>query len=534
MIKIGRNPSRGEYVQNKFKGHTIINFDANASSCRLRTAMNAMVMWTLSTNVHNQNNIVSAAFNEELEQRASKLDEILGIKDPNQRRYIFTSGASESNMSALTACVRYLRSDHDAPAVATPIMPEDEPPKVHQSGSPAVPSEDEPPKVPMSVLIMPDILPGTMTPELAEKMRVHMITNKLNFLKNRERAESDATTSDHVGVGRAVPVETDDSINQIGMLGYGDLVGGRKDITIITTILEHESLLQAVHSLDCDVVMIAPVGNGKVTPAMLEEALTSVPDPKMTIVTIMGANNITGVINDISFLSKMAKKYGALFHTDITQLVGKREPLKYFNEQHIDAFSLSGHKIGSPVGVGLMYLNSRIVTSGHITIPGTQQGGLRGGTLNPGGVMSLMVSIENANINIIEKNVYRQSIKQYLMDKIFKMRTDKIRLTVVDTRGVDYASHIVLVSLDTLCARNVVKLMGTTVMCGCYVIVGMGSACNGESETIYDKVPAYINFKNILRITFDDSMTKRYCEIFLKSLKGALCAECITRDRHMT
>jgi cysteine desulfurase len=148
---------------------------------------------------------------------------------------------------------------------------------------------------------------------------------------------------------------------------------------IVTVATEHKCVLEAVADLAAEGFepVFLPVGrDGLVDPALLRDAL-AVPT---LLVSIMAVNNETGVIQDVSQLATIAKKAGALFHTDLAQAVGKI-PLD-LDGWRIDLASVSGHKIYGPKGVGALFVRRRPrVRLTPLFSGGGQERGLRSGTL---------------------------------------------------------------------------------------------------------------------------------------------------------
>jgi cysteine desulfurase len=146
---------------------------------------------------------------------------------------------------------------------------------------------------------------------------------------------------------------------------------------VITLATEHDCVLNAVRDLAAEGFepYILPVArDGLLDPAALRAAL-GVPT---LLVSIMIANNETGVIQDIPALAAMAHEAGALFHTDAAQAAG-RIPL---DVNGIDLLSLSAHKLCGPKGVGALYVRRRPrVRLAPLFSGGGQERGLRPGTL---------------------------------------------------------------------------------------------------------------------------------------------------------
>jgi cysteine desulfurase len=159
---------------------------------------------------------------------------------------------------------------------------------------------------------------------------------------------------------------------------------GEKD-NIITSNVEHPSILSCLKFLEKlgTKVIYLPVNNdGYVTPDQVSEAIND----KTALVTIMWANNETGVVFPVYEIAKAVREKGVLFHTDATQVIGKI-PVTV-KDGNIDFLSLSGHKFHGPKGVGALYIKAGLPLP-PLLFGGEQMGGLRGGTHNMQGIAGL-------------------------------------------------------------------------------------------------------------------------------------------------
>jgi cysteine desulfurase len=179
---------------------------------------------------------------------------------------------------------------------------------------------------------------------------------------------------------------------------------------VITTRVEHPAVLSVCRDLQNHGYTIVELGvdkQGRLDIAELEERL----DDDTALVTIMFANNETGVIFPIEKIAKLVTDKGVVFHTDAVQAVGKI-PLN-LSKSNIDLLSLSGHKLHGPKGVGVLYVRKGTRLSAFM-LGGHQEGGRRAGTENVPGIVGLGKACELAAKNIDDEN----SRVKYLCDKL--------------------------------------------------------------------------------------------------------------------
>ncbi len=160
---------------------------------------------------------------------------------------------------------------------------------------------------------------------------------------------------------------------------------GFDGIKIISAV-EHDSIHQV-----CSDALSCPVDeDGVVSLEKLESLLQSHHDEKV-LVSVMAANNETGVIQPISEIAALVKKHQAFFHCDATQAVGK---LKLdWSQISFDMLSISSHKIGGPAGVGALIVSPNLALKAQI-IGGGQERSNRGGTENILGIMGFEAALK--------------------------------------------------------------------------------------------------------------------------------------------
>jgi cysteine desulfurase len=136
------------------------------------------------------------------------------------------------------------------------------------------------------------------------------------------------------------------------------------------------------------------------------------------IVSVMWANNETGVLFPVEEIATLAKSRGIMFHTDAVQAVGKI-PLN-MAESQIDMLSLSGHKLHAPKGIGVLYVR-RGTRFAPFVIGGHQEEGRRGGTENVPYIIGLGKACELAATDLEEKNLRVKRMRDKLENGLLQM-----------------------------------------------------------------------------------------------------------------
>lgn len=165
---------------------------------------------------------------------------------------------------------------------------------------------------------------------------------------------------------------------------------------VLVTGVEHHAVLDTVHWLadheGAEIESLPVDAYGRLAPETLEAALAADPD-SVALVTVMWANNEVGTVQPIARLAEIAHAYGVPIHCDAVQAVGVL-PVD-FAASGLDALSLTGHKLGGPLGVGALLLR-RQITPVPLLHGGGQERDVRSGTLDVAGTAGLAVAVDVA------------------------------------------------------------------------------------------------------------------------------------------
>lgn len=190
-------------------------------------------------------------------------------------------------------------------------------------------------------------------------------------------------------VGQVVSCQRDEVIftsgateaNNLAILGLAEHGEKRGRKHIISTMIEHKAVLEPLEELErrgFEVEMIAPNAGGRIDPEKVKVALR----PDTLLVSVMHANNETGVIQPVEEVADLLRGHAAYFHVDAAQTFGKLvEPLR---NERIDLISASAHKIFGPKGIGALITRRREYDRPPLkplVFGGGQERGLRPGTL---------------------------------------------------------------------------------------------------------------------------------------------------------
>jgi len=237
---------------------------------------------------------------------------------------------------------------------------------------------------------------------------------------------------------------------------------------LITTRVEHPAIGNLCAYLGRKGYRITELSvdrEGRLDLDELREAVTE----ETALVTIMYANNETGVVFPIEEIGEIVKEKGIPFHTDAVQAVGKI-PID-LKKSKIDMLSLSGHKLHAPKGIGVLFIRKGTRFSPFI-IGGHQEKGRRGGTENVPYIIGMGKAFELAKAHLEEENTRVKALRDYLEEKIL----EKIPNTMVNGDRVHRLPNTVSVSFEYVEGESILLLLS-----GLGICASSGSACTSGS-----------------------------------------------------
>lgn len=225
-----------------------------------------------------------------------------------------------------------------------------------------------------------------------------------------ERSRADVAAVINAAPREIVITSGSTEANNLALKGGAQLAKGARD-TVVVAATEHKAVLDVAESLipqGYRVQVLSVDRDGAVD----VDALAGMMSERVALVSVMLANNETGVIQPLARIAEIAHMSGALIHTDATQAVGK-VPIDVL-ALDVDLLSLSAHKFYGPKGVGALYvrrgvsLNAQLHGGGH-------EAGLRSGTLNVPGVVGMGKAAELAMHALNEDAVHSTHLVERLV-----------------------------------------------------------------------------------------------------------------------
>ena len=186
---------------------------------------------------------------------------------------------------------------------------------------------------------------------------------------------------------------------------------------LISSRIEHPAVLNSLKKIESwggQASLVSVDAEGFVD---LKEIENSIKD-STRLISIMFANNEIGTIEPLADIAKIAREKNILFHTDAVQAIGN---IKFkIKDIGVDMLSLSGHKLGAPKGVGVLYLREGIDLDNFLD-GGEQERGRRASTENLASIVGLARAMEDAYNNIEDYSSYTRDLRDYTIEKLLNI-----------------------------------------------------------------------------------------------------------------
>ncbi len=243
----------------------------------------------------------------------------------------------------------------------------------------------------------------------------------------------------------------------------------RKGNHIITLETEHKAVLDACEKIEKQggqVTYLKVDSNGMVDLNELEDAITE----KTILVSIMWANNETGVIQPMKKIGELCERKGVLLMSDATQAVGKI-PV-YPKEVGVHLLALSAHKMYGPKGVGAIYVcskNPRVKLTAQMNGGGHERG-MRSGTLNVPGIVGFGAASELLGLTMQAESERVKKLRDHLESELLTIEESS-----VNGQGAERLGHVCNISFRFVESEALISTFNQT------IAVSTGSACTSAS-----------------------------------------------------
>lgn len=296
--------------------------------------------------------------------------------------------------------------------------------------------------------------------------------------------------------------------NNIAIIGS---VEHKKDFgnRIIVSKIEHPSVLETYRELERRGFILDYLNvdsNGLIDLNHLKSLLTK----ETILLSVMHVNNVYGGVQPIKEIVELLKEYPKVhFHVDGVQGVLKKE----INLSDIDSYSISAHKFHGIKGVGVLYLKSRR-TVHNITFGGGQENGLRSGTVNVAGAVSLAKALRLSYERTPDVLKKHREFKKLIINEL-----DSINHVVINSPLDDnYVDSIINISLPKIKGEAIVNSLNER-----GIMVSTTSACSSKTfhlnEALYARGLSKENIEGSIRVSFSYKTKLEEIKIFVKVFK---------------
>ncbi|MFC6645084.1 cysteine desulfurase family protein [Granulicella cerasi] len=242
---------------------------------------------------------------------------------------------------------------------------------------------------------------------------------------------------------------------------------------LVTTQIEHHAVLYAAEALEkrgVAVTYVAPKADGSV----LAEDVAAAMRPETKLVSIMLANNETGVVQPVGKIARLAKERGVLVHTDAVQAAGKLSLDMSGEFKNVDLLSISGHKLYAPQGTGALFVRKGVQLAA-VQHGGPQERQRRAGTENVPGIVALGKAAELAAVWLAGEGAAQLAALRDRLEQGIVATLSDVQINGVDARRVANTTNLRFGLMDAESLLIALDMQG--------IAASFGSACmSGATE----------------------------------------------------
>lgn len=277
---------------------------------------------------------------------------------------------------------------------------------------------------------------------------------------------------------------------------------------IISSKIEHPAILNSLKSVKKKGTEYSLISVDKDGFVKLDELSESIRE-NTKLISIMFANNEIGTIEPIAEISKIARDKNILFHTDAVQAMGNIN----FNlkDLDVDMLSISGHKIGAPKGIGILYKKDNVKINPFIN-GGEQERSMRASTENVASIVGIGKAIEDAYENIDEDIKYTRELRDYTIEKLLNI--DGI---ILNGSRENRLPGNINITLKNVKPQTMVQFLDMYDIC-----VSSGSACAAGSINSSYVLRAIGRSEeeslSMLRLSLNRDNTKKECDFVVEKI----------------
>ena len=285
---------------------------------------------------------------------------------------------------------------------------------------------------------------------------------------------------------------------------------------VISSKTEHHAVLDTVEWLEshegAEIIWIDVDSVGQLDYQQLESVIQSRHD-QIAVISLMWANNETGVIHDIPRVCEMANQFGIPVHSDAIAAAGHM-PIS-FKQSGLAAMTVSGHKLGAPIGVAVLIVG-RSVKLESLVHGGGQERAMRSGTMNYPMAMSMAAALKQAVAELDWREKELGELRDYLETEVQKL-IPEVEITVQGANRLPDNSHMIFPGCQGDSLLFLLDIAG--------VEVSTGSACQagviGPSHVLLGMGKTEEEANGCLRITLGYNSTKADVDKFLGAISPA-------------